>query len=169
MPKVSSTVDSDIHILLGNITNKNNKYKTPKYFKKNIYSDLEYYLIKEGLNKFYNIKKFKILYTPNGKPYIKNKNIHISITNSKHLVGVVFSRKEIGIDIEYIKKDVNNIKKYIKLESKTNNVDTIIEFCKRESNIKKNGLTLKNINELNINKEGFIIYNNNHYITVINY
>ena len=169
MPKVSSMVDSDIKFLLGNITNSYYKYQTPKYFQKNKYSNLEYYLIKEGLNKFYNIKRFKILYTKNGKPYIKNKNIHISITTSKNLVAVVFSNNKIGLDIEYIRKNIDNIKKFLNIDKDLDNINTLIEFSKRESNIKKEGLTLKEINKINTKNENFIIYNNNHYITVINY
>ena len=169
MPKVSSTVDSDIHLLLGNITNKYYKYKTPKYFKNNKYSDLEYYLIKEGLYKFYKIKRFKIEYTKNGKPYLKNKEIYISITTSNNLVSVVFSSKPIGLDIEYIKDNIYKIKDYLNIDSKLNNIEVLIEFSKRESNIKKNNLTLKEINNLKLDKESFIVYNNNYYVTVINY
>lgn len=43
---------------------------------------------------------FEIEYAPSGKPYLKNSELHISISHTKGYAAVALSRTPIGIDIE---------------------------------------------------------------------
>jgi 4'-phosphopantetheinyl transferase len=59
------------------------------------------------------IKKINILYKKHGKPYIENSNLYFNISHNQQLYVVVISNKEVGIDVEEIKK-VENIELLIK-------------------------------------------------------
>lgn len=45
-----------------------------------------------------------IKYTPTGKPYFENSDTNLSISHSKDMALVVFSKKKVGADIEHISK-----------------------------------------------------------------
>lgn len=63
------------------------------------------FLIDEYLKTF-DLREENMLYgfTGNGKPYFKNEgNIKFSITHSKELVGVAFSDREVGFDVQVVK------------------------------------------------------------------
>ena len=62
--------------------NINSKKINVSFNIKNKYYNAEYYLIKKGLYKYFNIDKFKIMYTKNGKPYLNN-GIYLSISHCK--------------------------------------------------------------------------------------
>ena len=155
-----------MHLLLGNIKNRID-IEVPKHFITSKYSKLEYSLIKEGLKRLYNIDKFEIVYTENGKPYLKNLNIYISISHSEDYVCICISDKEVGVDIQHFKDVKDNLKKYINVDKSLNSKDTIIEISKREAVIKLEGLRLMNIKEVDLNKYSFKIYDNNQYVIVI--
>ena len=155
-----------MHIALGSINNDID-IEVPEYFITSKYSKLEYSLIKEGLKRLYNIDKFEIVYTENGKPYLKDLNIHISISHSQDYVCVCFSEEEIGIDIQHFKEIKDNIKKYINVDKSLSDKDTIIEISKREAAIKLEGLRLMNINDINLEKYNFKIYSNKLFVIVV--
>ena len=62
---------------------------------------------------------FELSYHPTNKPFLKGMKEHISISHSHEFSTIVFSGKNIGIDIE-------------KMRSKTANIAT--KFCKSELN-----------------------------------
>ena len=155
-----------MHLLLGNINN-NIDTKVPKYFIKSKYSKIEYHLIKTGLKKFYNIDDFKVLYTENGKPYLKDSSVYISISHSENYVCVCFDDVEVGVDIQHFKEIKNNLKKYINIDKSLSSRESIIEISKRESAIKLEGLRLMNINDIDLNNYTFEIYDNKLYVIVV--
>ena len=155
-----------MHIVLGSINNDID-LKVPENFITSKYSKLEYSLIKDGLKRLYNIDEFKVLYTDNGKPYLKDLNIYISISHSQDYVCVCFSKEEIGIDIQHFKEIKDNIKKYINVDKSLSDKDTIIEISKREAAIKLEGLRLMNINDINLEKYNFKIYSNKLFVIVV--
>ena len=155
-----------MHIVLGSINNDID-LEVPENFITSKYSKLEYSLIKDGLKRLYNIDEFKVLYTDNGKPYLKDLNIYISISHSQDYVCVCFSEEEIGIDIQHFKEIKDNIKKYINVDKSLSDKDTIIEISKREAAIKLEGLRLMNINDINLEKYNFKIYSNKLFVIVV--
>ncbi len=56
--------------------------------------------------------KHKIAYNRNGKPYILNSNINISVTHSKNYLGIIWTTEQynIGIDIETISETMEKVK-----------------------------------------------------------
>ena len=65
--------------------NINSKKINVSFNSENKYYNAEYYLIKRGLHKYFNIDKFKIMYTKNGKPFLDN-NVYLSISHDKDIV-----------------------------------------------------------------------------------
>lgn len=51
----------------------------------------------------------KIIYTPNGKPFLKNSTKKISISHSADFVAIFISEYEIGIDIERTNRNTDRI------------------------------------------------------------
>ena len=45
-------------------------------------------------------KPFEILYSPSGKPFLKDSKLHISISHTKGYAAIALSHEPIGIDIE---------------------------------------------------------------------
>lgn len=155
-----------MHIVLGSIKNDID-IEVPENFITSKYSKLEYSLIKDGLKRLYNIDNFKVLYTDNGKPYLEDLDIYISISHSEDYVCVCFSKEEIGIDIQHFKEIKDNLKKYLNIDKSLSNKDTIIEISKREAAIKLEGLRLMNINDINLEKYNFKIYSNKRFVIVV--
>lgn len=83
--------------------NINSKKINVSFNSENKYYNAEYYLIKKGLYKYFNIDKFKIMYTKNGKPYLNN-GIYLSISHDNDIVVVALSNVPVGIDIQYYRK-----------------------------------------------------------------
>ena len=155
-----------MHIVLG--SNKNDiDIEVPEYFITSKYSKLEYSLIKDGLKRLYNIDNFKVLYTDNGKPYLEDLDIYISISHSEDYVCVCFSEEKIGIDIQHFKEVKDNLKKYLNIDKSLSNKDTIIEISKREAAIKLEGLRLMNINDINFENYKYKIYSNKRFVIVV--
>lgn len=66
-----------------------------------------HYLLKHLLNS----DTFELAYTPENKPYLKNRPEHISISHSKDKLAIILNTHEsTGIDIEQIRDKVKNIK-----------------------------------------------------------
>lgn len=70
--------------------------------------------IEKGGTRFLLEKLFKepidLQYTPEGKPYLNNKNCHISITHSHDKLAIIVNEQnETGIDIELIREKVIKI------------------------------------------------------------
>lgn len=63
-----------------------------------------------------NIKKYGIFYNKYGKPYLKKINKYFNISNTKNISVCVFSDKEIGVDIEYIRYNELVMKRMFTLE-----------------------------------------------------
>ncbi len=60
-------------------------------------------LIKELLQKEFNVKNPIICQDKNGRPYVKNSDIFISIAHSNDLVVAAADFKSVGIDVEKLK------------------------------------------------------------------
>jgi len=134
--------------------------------KRKIQSVLGEYLLKELL-KIYNISYSNInyIYNEEGKPYIKDYNIYFNISHSHDYVITVISNKEIGVDIEKIRKTnisiinricTNKEKEYV-LSSNIDIEKRLFEiFTLKEAYFKMKGLNLNNLKSVE-----FIISNNN--------
>ncbi len=51
-------------------------------------------------------KSINFKYTENEKPYLENHPIHFNISHSKHYALIAISDKNIGVDIEFMDKDI---------------------------------------------------------------
>lgn len=70
------------------------------------------YLVKYLAEKYYNLPDTEII-LKNGKPVFKNRDLHFSISHSKDVVLVVFSKNNVGVDVEYMAdRDFAGILKY---------------------------------------------------------
>ena len=142
--------------------NINSKKINVSFNIKNKYYNSEYYLIKKGLYKYFNIDKFKIMYTKNGKPYLNN-GIYLSISHDREIVVVALSNVPVGIDIQYYRKLNNNVLTNIKklLNIKSN---IITNFSIKEAILKLNGDILKNINNYDISDYHVLYHYSKKYI-----
>ena len=132
------------------LINKLNKIDKQKYqqMAHNYQKDFllgRYLLDKSGIN------ISKIYYNQNGKPLIKNK--YFSISHTSTMTILVTHDKNIGVDIEEIRKIDPRVKNFL-LQNMTFNEkikdddDFLLkEFIKREAYIKFMGLSLKNLND----------------------
>lgn len=147
--------------------NINSKKINVSFNSENKYYNTEYYLIKKGLHKYFNIDKFKIMYTENGKPYLDN-NVYLSISHDKDIVVVALSNVRVGIDIQYYRKldidTLNNMNKLLNVSS-----NTITNFSIKEAILKLNGDVFKNINNYNINDYYIISHYTKKYIIICVY
>ena len=150
-----------IKLLMCNI-NYVKEVNVPTSFIKNKYSKSEYYLISLGLKKFYNISSFDVIYE-NGKPFIKDKNIYISISHDKDYVICAFSDDLVGCDIQFFNKKAS-INKLLNISEDINYIDSTILFSKKEAIVKLHGTSLKNINDYNIEDYVFLTYKTNKYV-----
>ena len=142
--------------------NINSKKINVSFNIKNKYYNAEYYLIKKGLYKYFNIDKFKIMYTKNGKPYLNN-GIYLSISHDREIVVVALSNVPVEIDIQYYRKLNNNVLTNIKklLNIKSN---IITNFSIKEAILKLNGDILKNINNYDISDYHVLYHYSKKYI-----
>ena len=146
-----------MHLLISDVNDKVDCF-VPSFFIKNKYSKIEYKLIKKGLKKFYNINSFDIYYSENGKPYLKDLDINISISHDENLVCVLLSKKNVGVDLQYIKTVKSGFKNLLNIPIDYNDVNSLIEFSKRETIIKILNLKLNEINNLDLSSYKFRIY-----------
>ncbi len=144
--------------------NINSKKINVSFNSENKYYNAEYYLIKKGLYKYFNIDKFKIMYTKNGKPYLNN-GIYLSISHDREIVVVALSNVPVGIDIQYYRKLNNNVLTNInKLLNIKSNI--ITNFSIKEAILKLNGDVFKNINNYDINDYHIISHYTKKYIII---
>lgn len=144
--------------------NINSKKINVSFNSENKYYNAEYYLIKRGLHKYFNIDKFKIMYTKNGKPYLNN-GIYLSISHDREIVVVALSNVPVGIDIQYYRKLNNNVLTNInKLLNIKSNI--ITNFSIKEAILKLNGDVFKNINNYDINDYHIISHYTKKYIII---
>lgn len=147
--------------------NINSKKINVSFNSENKYYNAEYYLIKRGLHKYFNIDKFKIMYTKNGKPYLNN-GIYLSISHDREIVVVALSNVPVGIDIQYYRKLNNNVLTNInKLLNIKSNI--ITNFSIKEAILKLNGDVFKNINNYDINDYHIISHYTKKYIIICVY
>lgn len=140
-----------------NILPKLKKEKIDKYkhYKTKATSIIGEIILKELLSK-YNFSYNNLDYYINnyGKPYIKNSYLYFNISHSFDYIITAISQKEIGIDIEKIRKTLlntinhfatENEKKYI-LSSKNNIEERIFKiYTLKEAYFKMIGSNLNNI------------------------
>lgn len=147
--------------------NINSKKINVSFNSENKYYNAEYYLIKRGLHKYFNIDKFKIMYTKNGKPFLDN-NVYLSISHDKDIVVVALSSIRVGIDIQYYRKldndTLNNMNKLLNV-----NGNTITNFSIKEAILKLNGDIFKNINNYDMNDYHIISHYTKKYIIICVY
>ncbi len=142
--------------------NINSKKINVSFNSENKYYNAEYYLIKRGLHKYFNIDKFKIMYTKNGKPFLDN-DVYLSISHDKDIVVVALSNVPVGIDIQYYRKlNYNSLLEIKKLLNVQGSVITI--FSIKESILKLNGDVFKNINNYDINDYHVLYHYSKKYI-----
>lgn len=134
----------------------------PPDFIKNKYSVYEYQIIKDSLDNYYNINNFVIRYTENGKPYFENIDLFFSISHDKDFLAICFDYRPIGIDLQFYNKDSLKIKKLLNIDAK-NSKEVIDIFSKREAVIKLEGKTLKDINNVDIEKYDIKSFSNSLY------
>jgi phosphopantetheinyl transferase len=77
--------------------------------------DIEKSGTRELLKQLLGNKDFELWYTPENKPYLRDSDIHISISHSHDkLVIICNKRANTGIDIELVRDKVQNIQhKYL--------------------------------------------------------
>ena len=124
---------------------------------------LEELLSKKGIS--YNSIDYFI--NDEGKPYIKNNNLFFNISHSENYVITVISEKEIGVDIEKIRKvplntirqfATENEKKYI-LSSNSNIEERLFKiYTLKEAYFKMKGENLSRIFEVEFKIDNNIIY-----------
>jgi len=129
----------------------------------------------KALKDFANIDvaNIEIVCNRNGKPFIKNTNIYFSKSHSNNYVIYAFSKKPIGVDMEYL-KDINiNLpnaffneieKEYIKKDK----LKLFEIWTLKEAVLKMNGKALKDINKINNDYKKYIIDElNDYFITIV--
>ncbi len=147
--------------------NINSKKINVSFNSKNKYYDAEYYLIEKGLHKYFNINRFKILYTEHGKPYLDN-DVYLSISHDRDIVIVALSNVPVGVDIQYYR----NFDSKVLLEmGKILNVNCGIftNFSIKEAILKLNGDLFKNINDYDINDYCVMSHYSKKYIMICVY
>ena len=105
--------------------------------KRKLQTELYKYLIAE----YYNVPLDMILKSEFNKPYVKGKKGYISISHTKDLIAIIYSKKNsVGIDIELISDRVLKIahkfthKEEEKLRSKGDGkTSTLILWCAKEA------------------------------------
>ena len=135
---------------------------------------IAWYMLYKLLLVYHNIDltKCNIYENKNGKPYIND--LFFNITHSKDFIGIIISNQECGIDIEKIelkvdkerfaKKILNDIEYQEFL--KDNSIDFLIQkWTKIETYYKiiGEGLSFKNININNVDKDIYTIKLDNDY------
>lgn len=82
------------------------------------------YLVKNIAKKIYKIEDCEIVINENGKPVLKNSDLHFSLSHSKDYAVACFDTNQCGIDIEFTKeRDFKKISQYY-----DQNIDTLEEF-----------------------------------------
>ncbi len=131
-------------------------------------------LLNELLNREYNINYFELELTINNneKPYIKNKSIYFNISHSYNYVICVVNNKEIGVDIEKLRKiNFQNIK-YFATESEKRYIKNSYKrafqiYTLKESYFKMLGDNLNNILDIEFIVKNNKVINNNSFNSIL--
>jgi len=89
-------------------------------------------------------EKTEIIYNTSRKPFLKSKNLNISISHSDNLAAVIVSENIPGIDVEDVERSINNIASRILTEEEFNDSlksrypqkKQIIYWCAKEAAFK---------------------------------
>ena len=148
---INNYKDIDLNIIKSNKRERISKYSRLDKLR----SYIGEILLIKGFKEYYNIdyNNINIIYNKYGKPYIENSNIYFNISHSNEYVIVVFSDKEIGVDIEYIHGNINTMNIFCnKLEKEYINgeITKLFDvFTYKEAYIKMLGTSIINIKEIN--------------------
>ncbi|MBQ3041498.1 MAG: 4'-phosphopantetheinyl transferase superfamily protein [Clostridia bacterium] len=146
--------------------------------KRKIEHDLAYSTLNCMLDDI-GIEIYEILYNENGKPYLKDEDIHFSISHTDGLVAVCISDSPVGIDCEKINPSYKEkIEHFSKRYFKENEADLIkssddmlLEFYKvwttKEAYIKKHGLNGSYLKKIDTKKEAPDFHFLDNYIITI--
>ncbi|MCR5266242.1 MAG: hypothetical protein K6E29_06580 [Cyanobacteria bacterium RUI128] len=77
------------------------EFKTEKRFLEHA---MGRYLVKSVAKQFFGLTDTEIITDKKGKPYLKNSDLHFSISHSNNILIACFDNYPCGIDIEQIKK-----------------------------------------------------------------
>lgn len=139
------------------------------------------WLVKKAIYELYSVPIEEIIIerTQKGKPYVKDKNIHISISHSADFVAVAVATEPIGIDIEVIKpldlkvadKACNQKDKQLLLSAKTEE-EALLTFLKiwtaKEAYFKMKGTGITNLKEISYTDINAVhTFENNLIITTV--
>ncbi len=128
---------------------------------------LAHIAVKQGLKKHFGLIDAQIKYTANGKPYVEAPGVYFSISHSKDIIAVAFSKNPIGIDVEHVKNISQLVKDRVcvgceKKFVKKNGVEGfMVVWTLKEALIKSNGMRLSDISKIrlcfgeNITAKGF--------------
>lgn len=109
-----------------------------------------YLLLRELLKKDYTLT-----YNSNGKPFIKDSDLFFNISHTEDTVICVVSDREVGVDIEKIKDYDHSLLDLFNYPLLSNK-EFFKEYTKKEAILKKQGLSLKEI--MNVNEDCQIKY-----------
>ena len=105
--------------------------------------------VKKVLSEYFGIADVSIFKTPNGKPYLLNKQLFFSVSHTETMLFLAFSDKEIGLDAEREQRKINysrilkNFSSEEALEIRSTQ-DFLKHWVAKESAIKHIGGTLAN-------------------------
>lgn len=93
-------------------------------------------------------KYFDVIKDNKGKPFLTNGK-YISVSHFEGRTLIITSKKNLGIDVEKIKKVKPSLKKYFNLEN-LSDINFLKEWTRREAVIKRDNLKLGEIKDLKI-------------------
>ena len=152
-----------------NIDDTNINIKRKEYLNKlkghnKIMSYLAWCYLKEIVSKEYNldIDKLNLFYNEFGKPMFKEFCFNIS--HSENIIAIAISQKEIGVDIQLIKKDTSLLAKKMNIEN--NNEEVIKRFSAIEAYYKKigTGINYSSLKEIKNCYQKVITINDKQYV-----
>ena len=108
-------------------------------------------IISDVIHNYYHINEYKLLYSKNGKPYIKDNQIYLSISNDNNQLLIVFDTKPVGADIQFYRQITSSFKKILFFD-KLNDKEVIKLFSQKEAIIKLIDSRLCYINDIDIKK-----------------
>ncbi len=98
------------------------------------------------LEKYCGVSEPVLVYNEHGKPYLQDNRVYFSLSHSQTLTAVAVSEKEVGLDVEKVKKDnhAHVLKRLSDAEKQEilNDKDFFKIWTAKESYIKYRGETL---------------------------
>lgn len=105
-------------------------------------------LLEYGLRIYYGIHEFEVGILPNNKPFLKECDVYFNISHSKDLSVCVIADFPVGIDVEFLDKNVNYLdfkpqmtdNEFSKIHSSTDKVKSLFSYwTKKEAALKAHG------------------------------